>query len=240
MGVDLRMGDGCFDAGTGADDLFGLGECKATPRSGTDYMWSPVAIQIPGRGSFHQSNIGYVKEHCLAAFFPDCPSGAGRIPIFTKSYNDLLWAEGLIRSNGSRALAAEKINNSRVGRGGLPPVVAGDPDLTLLRAMIYEQDIEGFTSAPAPYFNRRRYTSAAQVALPEAFTRLWPETPRQMPVPAKDLQLLKLEIYSFGGAGNPSGATPGAEAGAKVKGVREIWAEIEAKNKAEARSRHRR
>jgi hypothetical protein len=240
-GVDKRVGDGCFDAEQGVADLLGLGECKATANSGTDFMWSPVAIFIPGRGSFHQSNIGYIRDHCLAAFFPDCPSGAGPLPIYSKAYNDLMWAEALIRSNGSLATAAQLINNSRVGRGGLPPVSADDGAANLLKAAVYEYEIELFhTSGGADFYFRRRLTSSAQVALPEAYNRLWPDTPRHMPVPAKDLLLLRKELYSFGGPNNPGGVAPEAEIGGeRVKNVREIYAEMEKAGRAALRARRR-
>jgi hypothetical protein len=222
------------------DDLLGLGECQATPQSGTDFMWSPVAIFIPGRGSFHQSNIGLIRDHCLATSFPDCPTGTGPLPVYSKAFNDLLWAEALIRSNGSRATAAALINNSRVGRGGLPPLSGADADQDLLKAGVYEYEVELFhVSGGADFFFRRRLTSSAQIGLPEAYNRLWSDTPRHMPVPAKDLLLLRQELYSFGGPSNPGGLAPGVESGPKVKGVREIWAEMEKKERAGLRSRRR-
>ncbi len=236
-GVDKRVGDGCFGQ---TDDWVGNGGCKATPASGTDFAWSPLAIFIPGRGSFHQSNIGYTRDYCLAAFFPECPDGDGPLPVYSKAFNDLMWAEGLIRSNGSRATAAQLINNSRVGRGALPPVSGADNDQTLLRAANYEYEVELFhTSGGADYYFRRRLTSAGQAALPEAYNRLWPDTPRHMPVPAKDLLLLRAELYSFGGASNPSGMAPGTEIGTKVKGVREIYAEIEQAERGKLKARRR-
>ncbi|MBM4188532.1 MAG: hypothetical protein FJ206_14610 [Gemmatimonadetes bacterium] len=234
-GLDRRVGDGCFGP---EDDYLGNGGCKATPNSGTDFAWSPLAIFIPGRGSFHQSNMGYVREHCLSAYYDDCPTGEGPIPVYSKVFNDLLWAEALLRTNGSATLAAEKINNSRVGKGGLPALTGGEGTQALLRALIYEQEVGLYETAPAPYFNRRRYTSSAQVVLPEAYNRMWPDTPRQMPVPAKDLQLLRAEIYSFGGPTNPGGAAPSVNPlVGNVKNVREIWAEIEKQQKQTSRRR---
>ena len=235
-GLDARSGDGCYGD---EDDLLGNGGCAATPASGTDFAWSPFAIFIPGRGSFHQSNIGQVRYHCLTALFPDCPTGAGEIPIYPKSFNDLLWAEGLLRSNGSATQAAQLINNTRVGRGALAALTGSEGTQALLRALIYEQEVELFSVAPAAYYNRRRVTSSAQVALPEAYNRMWPDTPRQMPVPAKDLQLLRAEIYSFGGPTNPGGAAPGAESLGKVRSVRDIWAEIERDNRIKLKGRRR-
>jgi hypothetical protein len=224
-GVDKRLGDGCI--GEEADQ-FGLGECAATPLSGTDLMWSPNAIFNPTRGSFHQSNLGWIKDHCLVGGFPDCPTGAGNIPLYTLAFNDLLWAEGLIRGGGDKALAAQLINNSRVGRGGLPPVTAANSTDELLAALIYEQEVEHLPVAFAMYANRRRETLNSGAVDPPAYNNIWPETPRQMPIPAKDLQLLKLEIYTFGGAANPQGYSAPVSPGGSpnVRTVREIWADM--------------
>ena len=60
-----------------------------------------------------------------------------------------------------------------------------------------------------------------------------------MPVPAKDLQLLRAEIYSFGGPTNPGGAAPGMESMGKVRSVREIWADIERENRGMGKLRRR-
>ena len=231
-GVDQRLGDGCF----GGDDLFGVGECAPTPLSGLDFMWSPVAIFNPTRGSFHQSNIGWTRDHCLVGGFPDCATGSGPIPLFTKAHNDLLWAEGLIRGGGDNALAATLINNTRVTRGGLAPVSAANSTTELLAALIYEQEIEGLPMPFVQYANRRRETKASGAVDPPAYNNLWAETPRQMPIPAKDLQLLKLEIYSFGGAANPGGFAPAVNpGGGSVRNVRQIWADLQASARRDAR-----
>ena len=115
-----------------------------------------------------------------------------------------------------------------------------DADPVLLKALVYEYEVELFhVSGGADFYFRRRMTSSAQVALPEAYNRLWPDTPRHMPVPAKDLLLLRKELYSFGGASNPGGIAPEAEVGGRVKGVREIYAEMEKAERAALKARRR-
>jgi hypothetical protein len=237
-GVDLRLGDGCF----GADaEQFGLGECAATPLSGTDFMWSPVAIFNPTRGSFHQSNLGWIRDHCISGFYPDCPTGSGNIPIFTLAFNDLLWAEGLLRGGGDIALAVQLINNSRVGRGGLAPVTVANSTQELLAALIYEQEMEHLPVAFAMFANRRRETKASGDVDPPAYNNIWKETPRQMPIPAKDLTLLRQEFYTFGGVDNPQGfapaVTPNSAGG--IRNVRQIWADLQRKMKVSGSSRHK-
>lgn len=226
FGVDRRLGDGCFGP---INDYLGMGGCAATANSGTDFMWSPLAIMIPGRGSFHQSNIGHIRFRCLADYYEDCPSGQAPIPLYLRSFNDLLWAEGLIRGGGAAGVAAQLINNTRVTRGGLPALTAASTQPELLAALLYEQDMEQIATAVTTYFNRRRYTLASgQPEGPHVWIRLWPDTPRQMPIPAKDLSLLRMELYTFGGPDNPGGvsAPQGGTAAPRVKNVREIWDEM--------------
>ena len=257
-GVDKRLGDGCFDAGTGAPDVLGYGECVETAVSGTDFAWSPVAIQNPGRGRYHESNIFYIRNHCLAIGIPDCPSGAGDLPLIDRAFNDLLWAEGLLRSGGSKALAATLINNTRVTRGGLPPVSAATSDNDLKQAMLYEQDIELIQFAGTQFYNRRRvskgtysggtgtnqYTGDLKNHFmdpegPYVLNSIWKDTPRQMPIPAKDLALLLMEIYSFGGPSDPGGigTSPSVVNGQRVRSVRDIYAEIEKASRETLRHR---
>lgn len=248
-GVDKRLGDGCFDAGTGQPDLLGHGECVETALSGTDYAWASDAIMNPARGQYHQSNIFYIRNHCVAIGMPDCPSGAGLLPIVNQTLNDLLWAEALLRTGGSKAQAATLINNSRVTRGGLPPVTAATSDDDIKKALVYEQDVELLQLAGTQYFNRRRlskstssgatgtnmYTADLKHHLmdpegPWVLNPLWKDAPRQMPIPAKDLALLLMEIYSFGGPDDPGGigASPSANVvnGQRVRSVREIYDEM--------------
>ena len=66
-----------------------------------------------------------------------------------------------------------------------------------------------------PYFNQRRIDG------------LEPLTPRQFPIPAKELGVLQKQLYTFGGPGNPGGmsaAVPGT--GPLVKNVHQIWNEL--------------
>src|SRR2546425_8985751 len=82
--------------------------------------------------------------------------GTGQDPMFTEQMNDLLWAEGLIRSGGNRVVAAGKINNSRNGRGGLPLLTDAEGDTVLLHALHYEQEIDFICQGATPFFDRRR------------------------------------------------------------------------------------
>jgi hypothetical protein len=143
--------------------------------------------------------------------------------------NDLLWAEGLIRSVGASAQAAGLINNSRVGRGGLAALTGAETVPELLTALQYEQEIEFMGQGPTPFFNRRRVDG------------LILGTPRHMPVPAKEMDVLLRSVYTFGGPSAPdmaSGTGEGADGGRNVrKTVRQIWEEFSAMQRAMSRRR---
>jgi len=182
---DKRLGDGSY--GTAADTA-GWGTIPKTANAGTDFAWSGYNIFRPARGMYHQSNITHIR-YDYASFSDPAGTGGGfgTDPVITATENDLLWAEGLIRSGGSLLTAANLINNTRVGRGGLPAATPGDGIAGLLTKLQYEQDIELMGLGDAVFFNRRRING------------LEPLTPRQMPVPAKELQVLRKALYTFGG-----------------------------------------
>jgi hypothetical protein len=257
-GVDKRLGDGCFLGG----NTIGDGECAATANSGTDFLWDPSTYFPASRGQFHQSNIGYIRNHCLVSGFPDCPTGAGNFLVLSRYMNDLLWAEGLLRkASPDPAGAAALINKSHNGRGGLPlctaagcagPGVPGGltAEQSLLAGVYYEWHAELVSMAPDHWFNGRRLAKTTLVSVnaapwatgqstyepegPYVWNPMWGNSPRSMPIPAKDLALLGLELYSFGGPGDPGGCggpdpVPVCVLGVdapRVKNVREIYKEL--------------
>jgi hypothetical protein len=162
-----------------------------------DFVYYPsLPAWSPGRGLYRFSQVSQIRYHEHAFTF------LGDVPFLLAAENDLLMAEALIRTGGSRAEAAGLINRTRVGRGGLEPLTGSEGDQALLDALFYERDVELFASdMSAPYFDARRRDL------------LQPLTPRQMPVPGDELGLRGEPIYTFGGAGNPD-QSPTATAGA--------------------------
>lgn len=220
VSADRRVGDGTW----GPTNNTAYAIAAATANAGSDYACSGVAIFPPARGQYHQSNLTHIRYNHLAydgerlAIYPD---GSGPDPLYTKQMNDLLWAEGLLRSGGSKPTAATLINNSRVGRGGagcatpgvggcgLLPLTGAELDTAMYDALHYEQEIEFMGQGVDPFFNRRRIGP------------LTAGTPRQMPVPAKEMDVLLREVYTFGG---PSGPDMSASAGgARIRSVGEIF-----------------
>lgn len=198
--LDARLGNGAF----GTDDMVaGFGniplDATNTAGAGTDFMFSTQELFNPSRGTFHQSNIGHMRydlsgEQASNSMY----SGFGPAPLFSSGQNDLLWAEGLLRQGAPNlALAATKINNTRVTRGGLTGVAAGDGAPALLAALSYENEIEVLGLGAASYYHRRR-----------AVGGLITGTPREMPVPAKELGVRALPLYTWGGTGPANSLTP--------------------------------
>lgn len=238
---DKRVGDGSW----GPTDNFGSqGTYAATARAGTDFAFASSNPFSMARGTYHQSQLGHIRYSYLAypGFGLPGENGRGQAPFYTQPYNDLLLAEGLIRSGGSKTTAAGLINKTRVTRGGLSSLTGGESDAVLLRALQYEQAIELLGFGGVPFYNLRRVTPAGHQGLNNsgcpALLCLWPQTPRHLPVPAKELILLTQELYSYGGSGNPEAVAPvGAAPRSRIRGVREIADELMARSLAAARAR---
>ena len=224
---DKRAGDGTYGP---SDDFGGYATLKATANAGTDYACSGVAIFNPARGQYHQSNLQHVRYQHLAFRGEDLPGfdGTGQDPFYTTQMNDLLWAEGLIRSGGNMVQAAGLINNSRVNRGGLAPLTGVEGTPALLAALQYEQEIEFMGQGATTFFNRRRVDG------------LIVGTPRHMPIPAKELDVLLRAVYTFGGANKPDMA-PGIGGGSAThrETVADRWRQVQAAKRGFISSRRK-
>ncbi len=221
---DKRLGDGTLQIGGSYADLIAAYP-DTTGNGGTDYVWSyDQEAQRKDRGAWHQSAVGQIRYDSLTTC-GDNPqgegTGSGDAPMVLAAESDLLWAEALIRGPAPNlALAATLINKTRVGRGGLPAATAADADL--LAKLQYEQDVELPGSNIAPFYNQRR------------IDKLEPNTPHEMPVPAKELGVLQQSLYTCGGAAHADGScaahgAPVAPAlvAALVTNAPQVWAEIE-------------
>ena len=190
---DKRLGNGTYGD---ASMVAGYGTIPKNAGAGTDYAWSSQDNFRPSRGQYHQSEIGFVRWDCdgkddaNSVGYLFCPT-----PAFMSAQNDLLWAEGLIRTGGNLTQAATLINNSRVTRGGLAPATAADGVAGLTTKLYYEQEIELFGIPHAYYDNRR-------------IGNLLTGTPNEMPVPAKELGVFGQAFYTFGGTGLANSPTP--------------------------------
>lgn len=170
-----------------------------------------------------QAAVGWrasLYDHYRFRSFADTKaSGGAPLPFFTLAANDMLAAEGYIRT-GDIAAAALLIDKTRTV-AGLPalrgvvttaqqPVPGGaacvprvpvGPNFTstacgtIFEAMKWEKRMEtAYTTYGAWYFDSRGWGD-----LPEG-------TPTQWPVPYQELDARVMPIYDLGGVGNPGGA----------------------------------
>lgn len=156
----------------------------------SDYTYAPPPVGDPGRGIYMQS-LWYHSRYEYANWYDQTPL-TGDVPYMLAAESDLIRAEALIRSGGSLQTAADLINNSRVGRGQLPPATVADGAAGLLNHISYERDVEITTTSGTTLYWRRAVTDQPVQA----------GTPCQIPIPAKELETLGLPIYTFGGS-NP-------------------------------------
>lgn len=194
--ADRRLGDGSFgNAGMEGD----YGTVAKTVNGGTDFAWSGYDAFFDSRGRYHQSAIGHIRwdasgTQALNSIY----SAFGPVPLMMRAQNDLIRAEALIRQPvPNLAQAATLINNTRVTRGGLSAAAAGDGATVLLARLDYENDIELLSMGASTFYNRRRVTNGLLVG-----------TPREMPVPAKELGVKNEALYTWGGSGDANSPTP--------------------------------
>ena len=179
----------------------------------------PATVPLADCGlymGFHNSTL-FAAERGLGQrsfyFFHRYGAGdsyrSGPIYIVNVAEMDLIKAEGLIRI-GRAEEAVPLINKYRVANGGLPPVdINGVPGTapncvprklngacgSLWDALRYEKRIEtlGLEGGTA-YYDAR------------AWNFLEAGTPIHFPIPLRDLQLLQIEPYTFGGVGGNAAA----------------------------------
>lgn len=193
--ADRRLGDGSF----GTPGMEGdYGTIRKGVNGGTDFAWSGYDAFFDSRGRYHQSAIGHIRwdasgtQSQASIYF-----GYGPVPLIMRAQNDLIRAEALIRTNTNLALAATLINNTRVTRGGLSATAAGDGATLLKTRLDYENEIELLSQGASTFYNRRRVANG-----------LLSGTPREMPVPAKELGVKNETLYSWGGANPANSPTP--------------------------------
>ncbi|MCR4340207.1 MAG: RagB/SusD family nutrient uptake outer membrane protein [Gemmatimonadaceae bacterium] len=167
--------------------------CQASnpaPSTGNASCQSPV-IGDPGRGIYMQSNYAHRRYSYTARTTPGTRY-TGPVPYILAAESNLLRAEALIRSGGSKPTAAALINNTRVGRGNLSALSGAEDNATLLAAVDYERQVELMATNGFELPRARQGLTA----------RLQAGTFRHLPIPAKELETLGLPIYTFGGVGN--------------------------------------
>ncbi len=177
-----------FDVATSDRRVTGAGGPKT---AGTDMGYHPTSPFRDDRGTYHHSlySSSRYRYHLTGG-------ATGPMPTLLVAEMDLTIAEGLWRTGGSPAEVATLINKTRVGRGQMAPLTAAMSRDDIFKWLKYEKMVETFATASGlPWFDRRG----------------WGELPSgtllHFPVPGKELEILQLANYTFGGVGGP-GAAP--------------------------------
>lgn len=178
------------------------------------YYYTTIPF-IAGRGYYHFSNYGAYGK--WGTSYEDS-GGYGPMPVITVAEMQLYKAEGLI-AEGNKQAAADIINQTRVADGQLPPVgVDGDqsarcvprmPDGScgnLSDALRWEFLLETYAEGAGIYFFNER-----------GWGWIVKDTPLEFPIPGRELQVLQLPYYTFGGPGGEQ-AAPGGPFGNYVPG----------------------
>lgn len=159
---------------------------SATERLEVGGRTRDTVIGDPARGIYMMSSYQHKRwEHHA---WHSTTYLTGRTPYILAAESDLLRAEALVRTNTDLATAAELINKTRVTRGELAPVTAASGTPALLAAIRYERILELMS------------TNGFELQRQRMYDWLQPGTARQLPVPAKELEILSLPIYTFGGS----------------------------------------
>jgi len=150
----------------------------------TDFEYLETNYFPPDRGYYHFSHYRYKRYDYLSEL---TWYGVGPKPSFLEWEVRLLEAEALFRegnSEGALAILNDPAGPRKV-RGGLTDVLVTDD---ILRYILDEKEIECYnTGADVPYFDMRRTD------------RLQRGTLLHFPVPAGELQIMNLPVYTIHG-----------------------------------------
>lgn len=176
---------------------------------------------IASRGTYHQTYYLLNKTRTYAV-----DQGLeGPMHDVTQEELDLLVAEANLRANDAAAAAAS-INKSRVTNGNLTPAAAGDglgadtdaPNAldggSLWAKYKYEKIFEGILTHPYVSYTDRR-----------GWNDLVKGTPTHLALPGKELEILLMDNYTFGGQDRIG--TPGTAGKVRTRGFQIQWEKVE-------------
>lgn len=154
----------------------------------TDFTFNSVNNMKPERGYYHFSNYEYTRYPYAITTY------TGDVVEFSTAENDLLRAEAYTEL-GDLSQAIQIINEgTRTTRGNLPPLSPSSSKEEVLDAIFYERDVEliqtGFGIA---FFDMRRRDM------------LQTGTMLHFPIPAKELMVMQMPLYTYGGVNNADG-----------------------------------
>ncbi len=160
---------------------------SADARLGTDFVHDNVCPFKPERGYYHYSYYLYKRlDYTFSnpAFFPE----------FYSNELDLMKAEAYVYLNQLSDAISILNSSSRSVRGNLAALPSSATKQEVLDAIFYERDIEFFVAGfSIGFFDMRRRDMLQKGSM------------LHFPIPAKELNVLGLPIYTFGGEDNADG-----------------------------------
>jgi hypothetical protein len=140
----------------------------------------------PERGYYNFSYYLYTRLDYTFSY-PDF------FPEFYVNELDLFKAEAHARMNQLSQAISILNNSSRSSRGNLPPLSESSTQEEVMDAIFYERSLEFFVMYGIGYFDMRRRDMLQTGSL------------LHFPIPAKELNIVGLPIYTFGGVANADG-----------------------------------
>ncbi|HEX2717509.1 MAG TPA: RagB/SusD family nutrient uptake outer membrane protein [Gemmatimonadaceae bacterium] len=166
---------------------------SATERAEIGAFTRDTVIGDPARGIYMMSPYHHKRYEYYA--WHSSTVGVGAAPYILAAESDLVRAEALIRGTAPDLVtAATLINNTRVTRGGRTPATAADGAATLLEYIRYERNLE-LIATNGWDMPRNRQAAAGQIGALQAGTA------RHLPIPARELEVLRKPVYTYGSAG---------------------------------------
>jgi hypothetical protein len=171
----------------------------------SDFVYDTRVNFDPELGEWHFSHYRHHRNQTQVDFAGN-GQDEGQMPVFLVADVDLLKAEAAYRLGALEEAATVLNNGSRTQRGGLSPVSA--QAVPIWTAIQYERSIELLSTAPfGLWLDRRRWGRREDLEELTALGGLLVGTPAQLPIPARELNSRKMEVYTFGGATDLLGIT---------------------------------
>ena len=180
----------------------------ACDQDGLDFVYK-------GKSPFPASRGTYFYSMYMNGNYAEYANGdqSAPIPQMQLRAQQLIQAEAMARL-GDVPGAADVVDVTRMGRGNLGPAERVDLNV-LLPQLWYEFIIEDYYVCPGcAYFPRRGWEPLAPTG-PTHHWGLVEGTPLHFPVPGKELEILQMPNYTFGGVGNEGGTLPPSASGAR-------------------------
>ena len=173
------------------DDGVSPGQARSSDaRLESDFNYVSIINMKPERGYYHFSNYEFSR------FDLEYVTGVntGDVIDFRLAENELMMAEAYARLDNLEAAIDILNNGTRVSRGNLSPLDYSTSFEEVIDAIFYERDIELIMSGFGLAFTDMRRRDMLQKG-----------TLLHFPIPAKELMLMQMPVYTFGGVENADG-----------------------------------